>query len=295
MKYIIYSELYISFVDQYWMQAINFFKNDGWETICIKNQNDINTKIFLTTDVVMYFISAGSFSIPHTECYKIFWLCDMHNQSSIILNNVAISDLIITPNYIFYIKRYRYMDNKQYIALGWGIKEVKSLVFNINPIKKNLVSGAMNTTYYPLRLIAANQDKELVEVFQHPGYSKPKHNIIGDDYILHLNKYLCCFCDASILNIILKKVYEILYSGSLLLTDLNIKKDLEEIGIIENVHCILCNKNNIKEKMIYILNKENIEKINKIRKNGFNLAAEKFKLYEHCNKINDSLKNYIKV
>ena len=295
MKYIIYSENYINFVDQYWMQVINFFKDCEWETICIKNQDDINKKIFSKTDIVMYFISAGLFSVPsHYECYKIFWLCDMHNQSSIILNNIAKCDLIITPNSDFVIKRYSYMNNKQYLSLGWGVKEIKSLVFNINPIKKILVSGAMEQIYYPLRVIASNQSKELVEVLQHPGYGKLKHNIIGDDYILQLNKYLCCFCDASILNIILKKIYEILYSGSLLLADLNIKNELKDVGIIENVHCILCDTNNIEEKMKYILNKENSEEIDNIRKNGFKLAKENFTLINHCNNINNKLQNYIK-
>lgn len=294
MKYIIYSENYINFVDQYWIQIINLFKNNGWNIICIKNQNDINKKIFLKTDVVMYFISAGQFSIPNTECYKIFSLCDMHKQSSVILNNIATANLIITPNSMSTIKKHPYMNNKQYISSGWGVKKIDSLKFNEQPIKKILVSGALNPTYYPLRIIAKNQTKNMVDLLNHPGYGKITHKIIEDDFIIHLNKYLCCFCDGSILNVVLKKVYEILYSGSLLLSELSIKNELEEYGIIENVHCILCNKNNMEAKMKYILDENNREIINNIRQNGFKLASENFLLEYHYNNLYKKLETYIK-
>jgi len=215
----------------------------------------------------------------------------MHNQCSNILNSIANANLIITPNSINMIKRYRYMDNKQYITHRWGVNEIKSLVFNLNPIKKIFISGCISN-FYPLRIIARKQDKKLIEVLTHPSYKKLAHRIIGDNYIFELNKYLCCFCDGTSLNVILKKIYEILYSGSLLLSDLNIKNDLEEIGVIENVHCILCDKNNIKNKMNYILNEENIKEINDIRKNCFELEKT-FTLDIHCNNINNSLKTYI--
>lgn len=294
MKYIIYSHDLINYVDQYWIDIINCFQNNDWISICVKNQDEINKYNFLNTDVVFYIIGTAFLSIPSSECYKIFFLCDMHGNSPIILNNIAYADLIVTQNSIATIKKHNYMNNKSYISCGWGIKKVVSLKFNEDPIKKILVSGALNHAYYPLRVYASRQNKNMIDSLNHPGYNKITHKIIGDDYILYLNKYLCCFCDGSILKIVLKKVYEILYSGALLLSDLNIKNELEEIGIIENIHCILCNKENMEEKMKYILDEKNNKIIENIRQNGFKLANESFLLETHYNNLCKNLKTYIK-
>ena len=157
----------------------------------------------------------------------------------------------------------------------------------------------MNPTFYPLRCYAIKQYRNYIDILNHPGYvtdinRKPAHKIIGEDFILHLNKYLCCFCDGSKFNIVLKKVYEILYSGALLLSDLNIKNELEKYGIIENIHCILCNKENMEEKMKYILDENNNEIIENIRQNGFKLASENFLLESHYNNLSKNLETYIK-
>ena len=41
MKYIIYSYDLLNYVDQYWIDIINLFKNNDWIIICVKNQDEI--------------------------------------------------------------------------------------------------------------------------------------------------------------------------------------------------------------------------------------------------------------
>ncbi len=87
-----------------------------------------------------------------------------------------------------------------------------------------------------------------------------------------MNEYICCFTDASKFSYVLLKVYEICSVGSLLLIDDTVKLQLNEIGFEDNINCIMCNKENIQEKIIWIVN--NKVAVDTIRKNGMILVRE---------------------
>ena len=73
---------------------------------------------------------------------------------------------------------------------------------------------------------------------------------------------------------IVNKFFEIPAAGCLLLAyDEYVQDALKEIGFIDMVNYISCDKQNIEEKIKYICNKDNLEEINKIRLNGFNLIT----------------------
>lgn len=52
------------------------------------------------------------------------------------------------------------------------------------------------------------------------------------------------------------------------------KNIMKELGFIEDVNYISCSINNFDEKIKYITNKDNIENINFIRKNGYELIKK---------------------
>ena len=182
MKFLIYSENLTNFVDQYWIDIVNIYRElDIWTIIAISSQDALNKLVFHDDDIVMFNLWGSNINIPNINCYKILWLCDMHLEyhGKWILDNVGKSNLIITPNSLSIIKKHSYMDNKSYITSNWGVKKINSLVLNDTPINKVLVSGNCDKNYYPLRVIAEKFSKTIVDVLKHPSYSsKLRHNII---------------------------------------------------------------------------------------------------------------------
>jgi hypothetical protein len=122
----------------------------------------------------------------------------------------------------------------------------------------------------------AETNKE-IEVLAHPNYNDSNriHKIINSDYYRKLNEYLCCFNDGLCWKYVNIKVFEITSVGSLLLIEDSIKEQLNELGFYDNINCIMCNESNIIEKINWILDHNNFNKINEIRLAGMKLTREK--------------------
>ena len=140
--------------------------------------------------------------------------------------------------------------------------------FNNNPINKILISGSVSA-YYPFRKYFISLNNPNVQVLSQ------NDNIRGDDYMKYLNKYLCCFscCSVPHTPYITNKFFEIPGCGSLLLAhDEYIKEPLQSIGFIDGENYISCNKINLIDKVNFICNPDNINEINRIRLNGYELV-----------------------
>ena len=94
-------------------------------------------------------------------------------------------------------------------------------------------------------------------------------------YSAILNSYICCFTDSLIYGYVLLKNFEIAGSGSLLLTDGLIESQMNELGFIDNVNCMFCTKETFVEKINFILDLKNRDKIDQIRKAGMELVHTK--------------------
>lgn len=137
--------------------------------------------------------------------------------------------------------------------------------------------------------------KDYIDYLDHPSYKNLTHNIINENYYKKLNNYLCCFVDASIYNYLLLKVFEICSVGSLLLIDDTIKTTLNELHFLDNINCIMCNKNNIYEKIKFILDKNNRQEVDKIRFAGMNLVREKHSLNNRIIMFNSGIIKYFNI
>jgi hypothetical protein len=149
---------------------------------------------------------------------------------------------------------------------------------NNNPINKILLSGTIDYNCYPERY-------KLMK-FNNVCIKERGDNVWTDEkaYSQYLNQYICCFSTSNYpynmttnkyeySSLILLKTYEILGSGSLLLSPLNQKNQLAKIGLIENVNCMfvdMSDDNKIQAKIDFILNEQNRKLIDNIRKNGQN-------------------------
>ena len=129
MRYIVYYSILHKWVDQYYIDLIEFFKNDNWVSIPIYTQNDIDKLIFTSQDIVLFFNFLW-FNISRINCgYKIYWACDMHThtreQALVLSTSISSSNLIITQvNSKSYINNVcPILNTKDYISCGWGIKK----------------------------------------------------------------------------------------------------------------------------------------------------------------------------
>ena len=188
----------------------------------------------------------------------------------------SLRDKLIDNNHIFILAYYWYHYKKIYnidpnnvICFPKFVLNTNILYVNPNPKMKVLLSGALSSAY-PMRRYLKDLNNPNVEIL---GKSQ---NIRGDDYISYLNTYLCAFSCCSNKNTpyIVNKFFEIPAAGCLLLAyDEYVQNALKEIGFIDMVNYISCDKRNIVKKIEYIFNEDNLEEINKIRLNGYQLIT----------------------
>jgi hypothetical protein len=186
-----------------------------------------------------------------------------------------------------------------YIILHCATKNFVDINFNPTPVNKILLSGCVNNVY-PERIIFYKfyeRNRHKVDYYKHPGYNNS--NYTEDIYPNMLNKYICCYTSNIIkiggkskTYIIFAKVFEIMSVGSLLLIDNQFYNELNKIGIIDGVNCIMCSTYNIEDKVNFILDQKNKNLVDEIRMNGYNFIRNGH-TYEHRLKEIDFMFNDI--
>ena len=280
-RYVIYTDWIETYLTK---EPFLFVKNleiFGWKLIKLSNLNIENIK---KTNCIVLCVTYDDFDISllKSDNVKIVYkIDDLYPFKEVRKKCIENSDLIISPyQYLFNTKEIKNMyniniSNTFFIPYSAVDDFFKDIEFNNNPINKIFVSGA-KSHIYPLRIFISNNIsfKKYIDCLEHPSYNSYSHDCINNKYYKKLNEYLCCFVDATSLKYILLKVFEVCSVGSLLLVEDTIENELNTLGFYDNVNCILCNKNNLKSKIKWILNVENLHLINNIRKNGMELVRK---------------------
>ncbi len=114
----------------------------------------------------------------------------------------------------------------------------------------------------------------------------PHHQIYGKDYANYINKYVCAI--TSTLNnkyhYLSAKIFEIPATGALLIVEDEIRFELEAIGFIDMVNCILINRVNFDSKIDFVL--QNPEIVDHMRKKGQDLVKAKHLLENRIEQFN---------
>ncbi len=195
-------------------------------------------------------------------------------------------NIYMCANYYYCVNKYFNIDQKRVIEYPAFADEDFKVDFNNNPNEKILLSGS-KTMHYPARkkLYRLMDTYNRIECLKHG-------ELKGHDYIKHLNKYLCCFtcCANPDTPYIVGKFFEIPSSGSLLLAyDEHVKEPLEKLGFVDGVNYISCTIQNMEEKLNWIFDPNNLDQINLIRKNGYDLVWKKHKQGDRLKYITDLL------
>lgn len=165
------------------------------------------------------------------------------------------------------------------------------LSYNPRPDNSILLSGAM-TSHYPLRrLMKTLHDRRAYAIAYHPhpgyhcAYDYENDADVGRGYAQKLNKHRAGFTDALIYGYVVAKYFEIPATGALLLADAAVARPLRELGFIEDSHYVSVNRENLEDKIRYVLDEENHEALDHIRKKGQELIWEKHKTTDRAAQI----------
>lgn len=188
---------------------------------------------------------------------------------------MLLRDKLIENEHIYILAYYWYHYSKLYninknnlICFPRFVINNNILNINYSAFNKILLTGSCSS-YYPMRRYLKSLNNPNVDILT------LEEKITGLDYYKYLNKYLCSFTCCSNKNTpyIINKFFEIPASGCLLLAyDEYVKEELKELGFVDNINYISCDKSNLIDKINFIINPENIDKINEIRKNGYELV-----------------------
>lgn len=295
-KYIIIADWIINYISkEAYIFAAQLQEHFDWTIIKLSM---LNIELLRQQKAIVLCITYDSFDISVLKCDNIiliYKIDDLYPYKDIRCKSIEQADLLIGPyQYLFkekkIIEMYPSIKSKESYHIPYSAvnKYYESIEFNNNPIEKIFVSGALSSVY-PFRHFIKNTPifKEYIETLNHPTYKKYTHHIINDKYYKKLNNYLCCFTDASMYKYILLKVFEICSVGSLLLVDDKIRSNLENLGFYNNINCIMCNKDNLLDKIKWIIDYKNRQKVNTIRMNGMKLVREKHTVYNRAKDFNN--------
>ena len=105
---------------------------------------------------------------------------------------------------------------------------------------------------------------------------KKDDNIFGYKFYNFINTSLAAISTPGNIGYIVAKYFEIPSSYTLLLAyDENIESHLQNLGFIDNINYISFNMNNVQDKIDFIKNPKNIDKIREITENGYDLIISK--------------------
>ena len=233
------------------------------------------------------------------------FLNDIHKniqQNKIVLEN---NNYFVTPYAYCFNDIVKYHKATDIIHYPFCVDYKHIIPLNKNPIKKLLLSGNINKYIYPSRhklfqkYNKTKNDKDcIIDHLIHPGYKLgDKSEIINDDYILYLSKYLVCFASSSLKKdrpYFVRKYFEIPASGALLMANMkNVEDDAKQLGFKDMVNYIDVTDDNIYDKLKYVLNDKNRKEIDTIRKNGQELIKSRHMAIYRARYLDDKVNEII--
>lgn len=158
------------------------------------------------------------------------------------------------------------------IYKDWGLNK------DINYLLMGLVNFPSNGIYPFRESVLKKMEKEKGFIHhQHPGHTVNYHDgaLVNEKYAQELNRAKIFFTCGSIYSYPVLKFFEAPACRTLLLAEPN--QDMLDLGFIDGVNFVSCNKNNFYEKARYYL--YNVNERNRITENGFRFIHE-----NHTNK-----------
>jgi hypothetical protein len=261
---------------------------------------------FTPKNIIMHM---GDYSYLNKNIFSEFdvnwflYIIDIHGEHNLKFKSNKIK--LILP----YAYSYNIFGLEDYEKYQLSHCIVHKVEYNDNPINQILGSGRgyKNVNRYPNRHKLFNlslKNNNIIYFRSELGYRVNATNndisnyCVEENFIKLLNKYKFCFCDdlISYSPYIVAKFFEIMSSGSLLVTTNKLtKKYFEKLGFIDRVDYISIDEDNMLNDINNIFNLED-DIIEKIRKNGYEKVWKNHSYISRAEElyqiINNDLKNF---
>ena len=244
------------------------------------------------------FLAAHEADICRLECHKFILADDLHcwneEMRQTKLLGFALCERVLST--------YAYVCHDFYPELS-GVEKVVwiphsaspdfMLPYNHHPKNSIVLSGALSR-HYPLRRqmkMLHAQGSYAITYLPHPGYhcgyNYESSEDIGRAYAKTINRHRAGFTDSAKYRYVVAKYFEIPATGALLLADAAVSGPLKELGFIENQHYVSVFKENLEERIQYVLDEGNHEELDEIRKKGHELVWERHKTGDRARQIDE--------
>lgn len=248
------------------------------------------------------FLYAHLWDIQDLDCHKVILADDLHwwNEEMRLRKLIALSTCETVLSTYAYRWNSFYPEPARIRQAAWIPHSASTefmLEYNAHPENSILLSGAVDRNY-PLRQQLKNlhaQGCYAINYHPHPGYhcsyDHRTNQNVGRGYAEKINKHRAAFTDSLIYEYVVAKYFEIPATGALLLADDAVRAPLKELGFIENVHFVAVSKDNLEDKILYVLNESNHEELDEIRRRGQQLVWERHKTSDRARRINQICTN----
>ena len=245
------------------------------------------------------FLEAHRHEIYRLNCLKICFADDLHWWNTwlrrIKLISFALCDIVLSTYGYVWNRFYReFRNTKKVVWIPHSASPDFMLPYNPSPENSVLLSGAI-TRHYPLRqqmMKLYRQRSYSISYHHHPGYycgyDYGTNQDVGHGYATKLNRYRAAFTDSLIYNYVVAKHFEIPATGALLLAENTVSDFLEKLGFKENEHYLPVSKENLEERVQYVLNERNHDELDKIRMRAQDLVLARHKTSDRARQINEA-------
>ncbi len=243
-------------------------------------------------------LSARAIEIYRLDCHKVILADDLHCFNDQLRQRKLISfalceTILSTYGYIWSEFYPEFRGVKKVVWVPHSASPDFLLRYNQHPENSIFLSGAM-TVHYPLRRemkILQEHSSYSIAYHCHPGYycgyDYEKNEDIGRGYAEKINRHRTGFTDSLIYKYVVAKYFEIPATGALLFADDAVSGPLKKLGFIENRHYLPVSKENLEERVQYILDKRNHEELDEIRRRGQELVWERHKTSDRARQIDE--------
>lgn len=245
------------------------------------------------------FICAHTNEIGRLDCERFIFADDLHCHTEKERGMKAVSfglcdTVLSTCGYVWNKFYPEFQGNKKVVWIPHSASPDFLLPYNPHPENAIFLSGAMSR-HYPLRRHVKSlyeQGLYAIAYHGHPGYhcqyDYKKNEDIGLGYAKRINSYRAGFTDSLLYEYVVAKYFEIPAVGALLFADDAVSGPLRQLGYLENEHYLPVSKDNLKARILYVLDESNHDKLDEIRRRGQALVWERHKTCDRARQIDEA-------
>jgi len=268
-------------------------------------ENKLRNAVGTLPDVVLFWeayelVYQHAFDIQRLKSRKVFFADDLHwwdrRMREMKVLSFAVSDLVLSTYAYCWHKLYPELSFKSVEWVPHSASSDFMLSYNDEPENAIFLSGAINEAY-PLRRQMLKLHREgsfAIKYHPHPGYycgyDYQADARVGRGFAQMINRCRVGFADSVFpYGYVVAKFFEIPATGALLLADEAVSTQLAALGFVAGEHYVPVSLKNLEERVAYVLDENNREELDRVRRYGQDLIHKRHKTSDRAKQINELL------